>query len=404
MEDHTIIEGRLAQRVVRMGESETLKMAQKARELSALGHKVINLSLGEPDFETPKHIRDAAVKALDDGFTKYTPVPGLQVLRDAIRDKFQRDNHLSFTSNQIVVSNGAKQSLANVMLALLEEGDEVIVFTPYWVSYYEMIRLTGAEPIFLSAGINQDFKVTPGQLLAALNRRTRMVLFSSPCNPTGAVYSQNELEALAEVLKDHPQIIVVSDEIYEYINFTGNHFSIGSIPHMQDRTVTVNGFAKGFAMTGWRLGYMGAPQWIASACSKIQGQFTSGANSFGQVAGAHALNSSLEATNAMRDQFKKRRDLLANRLSKMEGWLVNIPEGAFYLFPDISTFFGKTGPDGIIRNADDFTDLLLDHAFVALVSGGAFGAPKCIRISYAASESDLMEACDRIENVMLLIK
>ncbi len=404
VEDHTIIEGRLAQRVVRMGESETLKMAQKARELSNLGHKVINLSLGEPDFETPKHIRDAAVKALDEGYTKYTPVPGLQILRDAIRDKFKRDNNLSFSSNQIVVSNGAKQSLANVMLALLEEGDDVIVFTPYWVSYYEMIRLTGAEPIFLSAGIDQDFKVTPGQLLAALKRRTRMVLFSSPCNPTGAVYSQRELEALADVLKDHPQVIVVSDEIYEYINFTGKHFSIGSIPHMKDRTVTVNGFAKGFAMTGWRLGYMGAPQWIAAACSKIQSQFTSGANSFGQVAAAHALNSSLETTYAMRDQFKKRRDFVASRLSKIEGWLVNIPDGAFYLFPDISTFFGKTGPDGLIQNADDFADFLLDHAFVALVSGGAFGAPNCIRISYAASEVDLEEACNRIENAMMHIK
>lgn len=404
VEDHTVTQGRLSQRVMRMGESETLRMAQKARDLTALGHKVINLSLGEPDFDTPKHIRDAAVKALDDGFTKYTPVPGLQVLRDAIRDKFKRDNNLLFTSNQIVVSNGAKQSLANVMLALLEEGDDVIVFTPYWVSYYEMIRLTGAEPVFLSAGIDQDFKVTPGQLLAALNRRTRMVLFSSPCNPTGAVYSESELRALAEVLRDHPQVIVVSDEIYEYINFTSKHFSIGSIPHMKDRTVTVNGFAKGFAMTGWRLGYMGAPQWISSACSKIQSQFTSGANSFGQVAAAHALNSSLDSTFAMRDQFRKRRDLLSVRLSKIEGWQVNIPEGAFYLFPDISFFFGRQGPDGLISNADDFSDFLLDHAYVALVSGGAFGAPDCIRISYAASESDLIEACDRIAHAMLLLK
>lgn len=397
-------EGRLAQRVVRMGESETLRMAQKARELTAKGIQVINLSLGEPDFDTPAHIKDAAVQALAQGYTKYTPVAGLQVLREAIRDKFKRDNGLHFDINQIVVSNGAKQSLANVMLALLDEGDEAIVFSPYWVSYYEMIRLTGAEPIFLSAGVDQDFKVTPGQLRAVINDRTRIVLFSSPCNPTGAVYSRQELEALAAVLADHPQIIVVSDEIYEYINFTGEHFSIGSIPHMQERTVTVNGFAKGFAMTGWRLGYMGAPQWIASACNKIQGQFTSGANSFGQVAAAHALNSSLAPTMAMRDEFLRRRDMLHARLSKLPGWRVNLPEGAFYLFPDVSALFGKESPGGTIRNADDLSDFLLEEAHVALVSGAAFGSPECIRISYAASVDDLMRACDRLEQAMALLR
>ena len=397
-------EGRLAQRVVRMGESETLRMAQKARELTAKGIQVINLSLGEPDFDTPAHIKDAAVQALAQGYTKYTPVAGLQVLREAIRDKFKRDNGLHFDINQIVVSNGAKQSLANVMLALLDEGDEAIVFSPYWVSYYEMIRLTGAEPIFLSAGVDKDFKVTPGQLRAVINDRTRIVLFSSPCNPTGAVYSRQELEALAAVLADHPQIIVVSDEIYEYINFTGEHFSIGSIPHMQERTVTVNGFAKGFAMTGWRLGYMGAPQWIASACNKIQGQFTSGANSFGQVAAAHALNSSLAPTMAMRDEFLRRRDMLHARLSKLPGWRVNLPEGAFYLFPDVSALFGKESPGGTIRNADDLSDFLLEEAHVALVSGAAFGSPECIRISYAASVDDLMRACDRLEQAMALLR
>lgn len=396
-------EGRLAQRVVRMGESETLRMAQKARELTAKGIHVINLSLGEPDFDTPGHIKEAAVQALAQGYTKYTPVAGLQVLREAIRDKFKRDNNLHFDTNQIVVSNGAKQSLANVMLALLDEGDEAIVFSPYWVSYYEMIRLTGAEPVFISAGVDQDFKVTPGQLRAAINDKTRIILFSSPCNPTGAVYSRAELEALASVIADHPQIIVVSDEIYEYINFTGEHFSIGSIPYLQERTVTVNGFAKGFAMTGWRLGYMGAPQWIASACNKIQGQFTSGANSFGQMAAAHALNSSLAPTMAMRDEFLRRRDILHSRLSKLPGWRVNLPEGAFYLFPDISSLFGKESPTGPIRNADDLSDFLLDQAHVALVSGGAFGSPECIRISYAASEQDLMAACDRLEAAMTLL-
>lgn len=396
-------EGRLAQRVVRMGESETLRMAQKARELITKGIQVINLSLGEPDFDTPAHIKEAAVQALAEGYTKYTPVAGLQVLREAIRDKFKRDNNLHFDINQIVVSNGAKQSLANVMLALLDEGDEAIVFSPYWVSYYEMIRLTGAAPVFLSAGVDQDFKVTPAQLRSVINDRTRIVLFSSPCNPTGAVYSRQELEALAAVLTDHPQIIVVSDEIYEYINFTGDHFSIGSIPHMQERTVTVNGFAKGFAMTGWRLGYLGAPQWIASACNKIQGQFTSGANSFGQKAAAHALNSSLAPTMAMRDEFLRRRDLLHSRLSRLPGWRVNIPEGAFYLFPDVSALFGKESPNGTIRNADDLSDFLLDEAHVALVSGAAFGSPECIRVSYAASEEDLMKACDRLEAAMSLL-
>lgn len=396
-------EGRLAQRVIRMGESETLRMAQKARELAAKGIHVINLSLGEPDFDTPDHIKEAAATALDQGFTKYTPVAGLQILREAIRDKFKRDNGLDFDIHQIVVSNGAKQSLANVMLALLDEGDEAIVFSPYWVSYYEMIRLTGADPVFVSAGVDQDFKVSPGQLRAAINDRTRLILFSSPCNPTGAVYSRSELEALAAVLADHPQIIVVSDEIYEYINFTGEHFSIGSIPSMQDRTVTVNGFAKGFAMTGWRLGYMGAPQWIASACNKIQGQFTSGANSFGQMAAAHALNSSLAPTMAMRDEFLRRRDMLHARLSQIPGWRVNLPEGAFYLFPDVSALFGKSSPSGIIRNADDLSDFLLEEAHVALVSGAAFGAPDCIRISYAASEEDLIKACDRLEEAMALL-
>jgi aspartate aminotransferase len=393
-------EPRLARRVTRMGESETLRMAQRARDLAANGIKVINLSLGEPDFDTPQHIKDAAIQALADGFTKYTPVPGLPLLRDAISRKFKRDNDLDYSPGQIVVSNGAKQSLANVMLALLEEGDEVLVFSPYWVSYYEMIRLTDATPVMLSAGIEQDFKVLPEQLASALTPRTRMVLFSSPCNPTGAVYSQSELEAIAAVLADRPDIIVVSDEIYEYINFTGQHYSIGRIEGMRDRTVTVNGFAKGFAMTGWRLGYLGAPKWIADACSKIQSQFTSGANAFGQVAAAHALNSDLSPTLAMRDQFLTRRDLLRKALLSLPGWQVNQPQGAFYLFPDISDFFGKSGPRGLIRNSEDFSDFLLDEAHVALVGGAAFGSDSCIRISYAASSESLLEAADRIRLAM----
>lgn len=394
---------RLAARVVRMGESETLRMAQRARDLAACGIRVINLSLGEPDFDTPQHIKEAAVRALADGYTKYTPVAGLPLLRDAISKKFKRDNDLDFAPDQIVVSNGAKQSLANVMLALLEAGDEVVVFSPYWVSYYEMIRLTDAVPVFIRAGIEQDFKVTPAQLEGALTPRTRMVLFSSPCNPTGAVYSKPELLALAEVLAAHPDVVVVSDEIYEYINFTGEHFSIGSVPELRDRSVTVNGFAKGFAMTGWRLGYLGGPKWITDACNKIQGQFTSGANAFGQVAAAHALNSSLAPTLAMRDEFLRRRNLLREALCRLEGWIVNEPQGAFYLFPDISRLLHRRGPKGVIDTADAFADFILDEAHVALVSGSAFGADDCIRISYAASTEDLLEAADRIRRAMALL-
>ncbi len=383
-----------------MAESETIKMSQKARDLSAQGHQVINLSLGEPDFDTPQFIKDAATQALADGFTKYTPVPGLPELRKAIQQKFSRDNDLHFGLDEIVVSNGAKQALANVMLAYLDPGDEAIIFTPYWVSYYEMIRMTDATPVLVSAGIEVDFKVSPTQLNEAITAKTKMILFSSPCNPTGTVYSKEELEALAEVLKDHPEILVVSDEIYEYINFKSKHFSIGSIPHMRDRTVTVNGFAKGFAMTGWRLGYMGAPVWLAKACSKIQSQFTSGANAFGQKAAVTALESPLDATMAMREQFRRRRDLLGQLLGKLPGWKVNKPDGAFYLFPDISAYFMKSSANGPIRNANDFAEFLLEQAHVATVSGSAFGDDQCIRISYAASEKDLIEACHRIEKAM----
>ncbi len=397
------MEIKLSKRVQQMAESETIKMSQKARDLTAQGHQVINLSLGEPDFDTPSFIKDAANQALADGYTKYTPVPGLPELRKAIQQKFSRDNDLHFGLDEIVVSNGAKQSLANVMLAYLDPGDEAIIFTPYWVSYYEMIRMTEATPVLLPAGIDRDFKVLPDQLREAITDKTRMILFSSPCNPTGTVYSEEELRALAEVIKDHPQILVVSDEIYEYINFKSKHFSIGSVSHMRDRTVTVNGFAKGFAMTGWRLGYMGAPEWLAKACSKIQSQFTSGANAFGQKAAVTALESPLDATLEMREQFRRRRDLLGDLLGKLPGWKVNKPDGAFYLFPDISAYFMKSSATGTIRNANDFAEFLLDQAHVATVSGSAFGDDQCIRISYAASEKDLIEACHRIEKAMHLL-
>lgn len=311
----------LSQRILRMEESATIKMAQLARDLRAKGHQVISLSLGEPDFDTPQHIKDAAVRALQEGYTKYTPVAGLLPLREAICTKLKRDNQLEYQPNQIVVSNGAKQCIANLSLALLDEGDEVVIFTPYWVSYREIVRLGGAEPIYLRAGIEQNFKVTAEQLRAIITPKTRMILFSSPCNPTGSFYTKGELAALVPVIEQFPQIIVVSDEIYEYINFTEEgHTSIASFDAIKDRTVVVNGFSKGFAMTGWRLGYLAAPQWIATACSKMQGQFTSGANAFGQMAAAYALTSDLAPTYEMKKVYQKRRDLLIDALSQLEGF------------------------------------------------------------------------------------
>ncbi len=380
-----------------MEESATIKMAQLARDLSAQGHDVISLSLGEPDFDTPAHIKEAAKKALDDGYTKYTPVPGLVELRKAIQEKFRRDNGLEYGVNQIVVSNGAKQSIANLALSLLNEGDEVIILSPYWVSYSEIVKLAGGVPVFVHAGIEQDFKATAAQIEAAITGRTRILLFSSPCNPTGSVYSYQELKAIAEVIARHEGIYIISDEIYEYINFTGEHASIGSIPEVKNRTATVNGFSKGFAMTGWRLGYMGAPDWIAEACAKMQGQFTSGATSFGQKAAAHALLSDMKPTHDMREAFRKRRDMVIELLSKIPGMKVNLPQGAFYIFPDISAFFGKSANGMTVRNADDFSEYLLHHAHVAVVSGSAFGADNCFRISYAASEKELQEAIRRID-------
>lgn len=384
-----------------MEESATIKMAQIARDLGAKGHDVISLSLGEPDFDTPEHIKAAAKKALDDGYTKYTPVPGLVELRKAIQTKFKRDNGLDFDLNQIVVSNGAKQSIANLCLALLNEGDEVIILAPYWVSYSTIVELAGGKPVLVSAGIEDDYKVRPKQVADAINERTKIVLFSSPCNPTGSVYTQAELEAIADVVAPHEQIHIIADEIYEYINFTDQHASIGRCAVMKDRTITVNGFSKGFAMTGWRLGYIGAPSYVAEACGKIQGQFTSGANAFGQMAGAHALLSDRKPSREMEAAFESRRDLVIAELSKVPGMKVNHPQGAFYIFPDISELFGKTTPDGeTIRTSDDFCEYLLNSVYVATVSGSAFGAEGCFRISYAASEEQLREACRRIQEAV----
>lgn len=390
----------LSDRVSKLAESETLKMARMARELRALGHDVISLSLGEPDFDTPDHIKEAAFQALKDGYTKYTPVAGLPELTQAVSEKFKRDNGLDYRPDQIVVSNGAKQSIYNLCQALLDPGDEVVLFAPYWVSYWEIIRMSGGIPKLVYAGVEREFKPSPEQLALAITERTKFVLFSSPCNPTGAVFDRKELEAYADVLAQHPQVYVVSDEIYEYINFTHEHVSIGSFPQVKDRTITVNGFAKGFAMTGWRLGYLGAPKFIADACTKIQGQVTSGASSFGQKAGAVALSSSLAPTDAMREAFRERRDIVLSMLSEIPGMHTNHPEGAFYVFPDISAFFGKSDGHTVIRDADDFCDYILTNAYVGLVSGAAFGDPRCFRLSYAASEAQLREAIRRIKAVL----
>ncbi len=391
----------LSDRILRMQESATIKMAKMARKLAAEGHDVISLSLGEPDFDTPKHIKDAAKKALDDGFTKYTPVPGLVELRQAICNKFKRDNNLDFDLSQIVVSNGAKQSIANLSLALLNEGDEVIVLAPFWVSYYEIIRLGGGVPVVLHSGVEDDYKVSAEAIEEAITNRTKLIIFSSPCNPSGSVYSYDELKAIAGVVERHKNVHIISDEIYEYINFDEKHVSIGTFESVKDRTITINGFSKGFAMTGWRLGYMGAPEWIAQACAKMQGQFTSGANAFGQKAAAYALEADMAPTNVMREAFLKRRDLVINGLKEIPGFIVNYPKGAFYVFPDVSAHFGKVIDGFEIENSADFAEYLLQKAHVAIVAGSAFGCEGCIRLSYAAAEETLIEAVKRIKEAVL---
>ncbi|MGB0863277.1 MAG: pyridoxal phosphate-dependent aminotransferase [Saprospiraceae bacterium] len=380
-----------------MSESATIKMAQMARELKAQGHDVISLSLGEPDFDTPDHIKEAAKKALDEGYTKYTPVPGMVELRSAICTKFKRDNGLEFSPNQIVVSNGAKQCIANLCLALLDKGDEAVILAPYWVSYSEIVKLAEGTPVLVKAGIEDDYKVTAEQVEAAITENTKILLFSSPCNPTGSVYTKEELQAIANVVEKYRNITIISDEIYEYINFVGHHTSIGTFENVKDRTVTVNGFAKGFAMTGWRLGYMGAPLAVAKACAKIQGQVTSGANAFGQKAAIDALLGDMTPTHKMRKEFLRRRDIMIGLLKEIPGFKVNKPTGAFYIFPDISAFFGKKVGERVIANADDFCEYILETAHVGIVTGAAFGADECCRFSYAAAEESLREAVRRIK-------
>jgi aspartate aminotransferase len=386
----------LSKRVLGMEESATIKMAQLARDLKNQGKDIISLSLGEPDFDTPEHIKDAAKKALDEGYTKYTPVPGLMELRQAIVNKFKRDNGLHFTTNQVAVSNGAKQSIFNLAFALLDKGDEAVILAPYWVSYEAIVSLAGGVPVPVYAGIEQDFKVTAEQVRAAITPRTKFMIFSSPCNPTGSVYTHEELEAIAAVIAEHDTMLIISDEIYEYINFGDKHVSIGSIESVKNRTVTVNGFAKGFAMTGWRLGYIGGPLEVVEACNKLQSQVTSGANAFAQKAAAFALEADLTPTYKMRDQFEKRRDLIIGLLKEIPGLKVNHPKGAFYVFPDCSAYFGKSDGSFTINNSADFSEYLLMSALVATVPGDAFGANDCFRISYAASEADITEAVRRI--------
>lgn len=380
-----------------MEESATIRMAQKSRDLASKGIHVVNLTLGEPDFDTPDFIKNAATTALNKGETKYTPVPGTVELRKAISEKFIKENNLNYTPSQIVVSNGAKQSIANVCLATLDEGDEVIILAPYWVSYSEIVKFCGGKPVILKSDIDTNFKVSASEIENAITDRTKLIIFSSPCNPTGTVYARHELENIAEVVKKYDHILVVSDEIYEYINFSGEHFSIGSIPGMLERTVTINGFSKGFAMTGWRLGYMGAPVWLVDACNKVQGQVTSGASSFGQSAAVEALRAKRDASLSMRNAFLKRRDIIVGLLETIKGFKVNLPEGAFYVFPDISHYFGTANGHLTIQNADDMAEVLLTEAHVGTVSGSAFGADNCIRISYAASEGDIREAVERIK-------
>lgn len=390
----------LSDRINNLATSATLAMAAKARELRAEGKDIIGLSLGEPDFDTPNFIKDAAIEAINQNYNSYTPVDGYVDLKNAIITKFKRDNNLSYSLPQIVVSTGAKQALYNIASVMLNEGDEVILPCPYWVSYSDIIKLNDGVPVEVKTSIENDFKMTAAQLEAAITPKTKMIWYSSPCNPSGSVYSKEELRALADVLQKHPDIYVVSDEIYEHINFKGGHFSMAEFDDMYDRTVTINGVSKAFAMTGWRIGYIGAPDWIARACNKIQGQVTSGANCIAQRAVITALEAPASCVKYMVDEFKVRRKLILDLLGEIEGFKSNEPEGAFYVFPNISAYFGKTIKGKDINNASDFSLFLLEEALVATVTGEAFGNPDCIRISYAASQDEIKEAIKRIKTAL----
>jgi aspartate aminotransferase len=390
----------LSERLLAMEESATIAMAKKSRELKSQGKDVISLSLGEPDFHTPEFIKDAAIEALAQNYTTYTPVPGYDDLRESIAYKFLRDNNLTYTKDQIVVSTGAKQSIANLVLSLINPGDEVIIPAPYWVSYLEIVKVAEGIPVIIAAGIDKDFKITGAELEAAITPKTKLLMFSTPCNPTGSVYSKEELQDIARVLAKYPQIVAMSDEIYEHINFVGKHESLAQFPEIYDQVVTVNGVSKAWAMTGWRLGYLGAPKAIALACDKVQGQFTSATCSITQRATIAAMNANPSVLKEMIAAFESRRNLVLSGLRKIPGLKVNNPEGAFYVFPDCSSYFGKTYNGQTISNSDDLCMYLLEVALVACVGGAAFGDPNCFRISYAASEETLQKAVDRIANAL----
>lgn len=395
---------RLSNRIEAIQESATLAMAAKAREFKNRGIDVINLSLGEPDFKTPKHICDAAKNAIDEGkYFSYPPVAGYQDLREALAAKYQKENNVPYKAENIVVSNGAKQSIANVMLALLNPGDEVIIFSPCWVSYDALVRLAEATPVEVKGTIENDFKVTAAQVEKAITPKTKAIIFSSPCNPTGSVFSKKELEAIAAVVLKHPNVLVIADEIYEHINFTGDQTSMASLPGMMDRTITVNGFAKGFAMTGWRVGYIAAPKWIADGSNKVQGQITSANCSISQRGALAAITGDLKPTQEMVAQYHKRRDLVYKLLKEIPGIKANYPQGAFYFFPDVSSYYGKSDGEKTIKNGDDFCLYMLEKGHVSLVPGGAFGEEKCVRLSYAASEKDLIEAMSRMKKALEIL-
>ncbi|MCE7067525.1 pyridoxal phosphate-dependent aminotransferase [Dyadobacter sp. CY326] len=395
----------LADRINALEESSTLAMTKMARELAAQGHKVISLSVGEPDFKTPAHICEAAKKAIDDGFHGYSPVAGYPDLRKAIADKLKRDNNIDWKPENIVVSTGAKHSLANVIQVLINPGDEVVIFAPYWVSYSEMVKLAEGKSVVVNGAFDNDFKVTAAQLEAAITPRTKIVMYASPNNPTGAVYSEKELREIAAVIEKHEDIYVLADEIYEYINFTDEgHFSIGSIPALKERVITVNGVAKGYAMTGWRIGFTAAAKWIADGVEKLQGQVTSGTNSIAQKAATAAFNGPMEPTIEMTKAYARRRDLVVGLLKDIPGFKVNVPQGAFYAFPDVSFYFGKSDGTTTINDSDDFSNWLLNNSYVSTVAGSGFGAPDCIRISTAAADESLVEAVQRIKDAVATLK
>lgn len=392
--------GQLSNRLNRLAPSATLAMSQKSGEMKAQGIDVINLSVGEPDFNTPDHIKAAAKQAIDDNWSRYSPVAGYQDLRQAVVDKLKRENNLDYTPAEILVSNGAKQAVCNAVMALVDEGDEVIIPAPYWVSYPQMVLLAGGKPVHIPAGFHQNFKITPEQLEAAITPRTKLLILCSPSNPTGSVYTKEELRALAKVIKKYSNLYVLADEIYEHINYVGRHESIAQFPDMKEQTIIINGVSKAYAMTGWRLGYMAAPAWLVKGCSKLQGQYTSGPSSISQKAAVAAYNDDQACVETMRQAFERRRDLIVGLVRDIPGLEVNVPDGAFYVFPKCASYLGKTDGERIIDDTNDFAMYLLEVAHVATVGGDAFGDPECFRMSYATSEDNIREAMRRVKEAL----